>query len=157
MTKPKAPTRAEIEALRAEGLGWEDVSERLGYKSRDSARKRYARLTGKSATKENAQSQAAYAYLRKRNPCEVTWQELHKATGIPRQRALAILGYTRSQWRTANRDDEPPPAPVWRDMGKGAQAEYARAVERVERYVAAGDARSAAINQVAQEVGVRVR
>jgi len=157
MRSNKAPTRAELEALRAEGLGWEAISERLGYGSRDSARKRYARLTGKSATKDNEQSQAAYEYLRKRNPCEVTWHELHKATGIPRNRALAILGYTRSQWRTANRDDEPPPAPVWRDMGKGAQSQYARALERVERMVAAGDDRSAAINQVQQEMGVRVR
>jgi hypothetical protein len=156
MTKPKAPTLAEIEALRAEGLGWEAISERLGYGSRDSARKRYARLTGKSVTKENEQSQAAYAYLRKRNPCEVTWRELHDATGISRNRALAILGYTRSQWRTANRDNEPPPAPLWRDMGKGAQTQYARALERVERMVAAGDDRSAAINQVQQEMGVRV-
>lgn len=49
------------------------------------------------------------------------------------------------------------PPPVWRDFGKGAQAAYARALDRVDLYVATGDARSAAINQVWQEMGVRVR
>jgi len=156
MRSNKAPTRAELEALRAEGLGWEAISERLGYGSRDSARKRYARLTGKSATKDNEQSQAAYAYLRERNPLEVGWKELAGATGLTRTRALAILGYVRSQYRTANPDGDAPP-PAWRDMGKGAQAEYDRAAARVERMVAAGDDRSAAINQVLMEMGVRIR
>ena len=49
------------------------------------------------------------------------------------------------------------PPPVWRDLGIGEQAAYDRALDRVERYVATGDARSAAINQVYMEMGVRVR
>jgi AraC-like DNA-binding protein len=55
------------------------------------------------------------------------------------------------------KEEAPPPSPLWRDMGKGAQAEYDRAAARVERMVAAGDDRSAAINQVLMEMGVRVR
>jgi hypothetical protein len=153
----KAPTLEQIDELLRQKLSWPEISARLGYQYHDAARKRYAYLNQVQQTEGGQQAKAAYAYLRERNPCEVTWHELHKATGIPRNRALAILGYTRSQWRTANRDDEPPPAPVWRDMGKGAQVEYDRAAARVERMVAAGDDRSAAINQVAQEMGVKVR
>jgi hypothetical protein len=151
------PTREAIEALRAKGMKWTDVSAALGYKSRDAARMRYRHLVQGNALPEKEQAAACYAYLKSRNPCLVTWHELSRETGISRQRALAILGYTRSQWRTANQPDQPPPPPPWRDNGLGESIAYQRALERVERYVAAGDERSAAINQAYMETGVKVR
>jgi hypothetical protein len=57
--------------------------------------------------------------------------------------------------RPSEQPDAPPPA--WRDNGLGESIAYQRARERVERYVAAGDDRSAAINQTYMETGVRVR
>jgi hypothetical protein len=154
--KNTAPTLAELEALRAEGLGWETIAAKLGYNSRDSARKRYQRLACINRDREEEASRASYAYLRDKDPRQVRWQELNAATGISRPRALAILGTLRRQYRLAEAETAPPP-PVWRDNGLGESIAYQRALERVERYVAAGDDRSAAINQVAQETGVRVK
>jgi hypothetical protein len=152
----KAPTLEQIDELLRQKLSWPEISARLGYQHHDAARKRYAYLNQVQQTEGGQQAKAAYAYLRERNPLEVGWKELAGATGLTRTRALAILGYVRSQYRTANPDGDAPP-PAWRDMGKGAQAEYDRAAARVERMVAAGDDRSAAINQVLMEMGVRVR
>lgn len=155
---PKEPPSIDrIQALRATGLNWAEVSAALGYKSKDAARCRYNDLLAGKALPEKEQAAACYAYLKGRNPCLVSWQELNQATGISRQRALAILGYTRGQWRTATREDTPPPPPLWRDMGVQASAVYQRAADRVERLVAAGDDRSAAVNQVYMETGVKVR
>lgn len=152
----KAPTLEQIDELLQQKLSWTEISARLGYQYHDAARKRYAYLNHVQQTEGGKQAKAAYAYLRERNPLEVSWKELAGATGLTRTRALAILGYVRSQYRTANAHGDAPP-PAWRDMGKGAQAEYDRALERVERMVAAGDDRSAAINQVLMEMGVKVR
>jgi hypothetical protein len=154
--KNTAPTLAELEALRAQGLGWETIAAKLGYNSRDSARKRYQRLACINRDREEEASRASYAYLRDKDPRQVRWQELNAATGISRPRALAILGALRREYRLAEAETAPPP-PVWRDNGLGESIAYQRALERVERYVAAGDDRSAAINQVAQETGIRVR
>ena len=153
--KNTAPTLAELEALRAQGLGWETIAAKLGYNSRDSARKRYQRLACANRDREEEASRASYAYLRDKDPRQVRWQELNAATGISRPRALAILGMLRREYRLAEAESAPPP-PVWRDNGLGESIAYQRARERVERYVAAGDDRSAAINQVWQETGVRV-
>jgi hypothetical protein len=152
----KAPTLEQIDELLRQKLSWPEISARLGYQYHDAARKRYAYLNQVQQTEGGQQAKAAYEYLRERNPLEVSWKELAGATGLARTRALAILGYVRSQYRTANPDGDAPP-PAWRDMGKGAQAEYDRAAVRIERMVAAGNDRSAAINQVAQEMGVKVR
>jgi hypothetical protein len=150
-----APTREQIEALRDQGLGWETISERLGYASRDGARKRYQQVT-RTRPEEHEAAQAAYAYLRDKDPRKVQWREVNQATGLSRPRALAILGTLRRQYRLAEAETAPPP-PIWRDNGLGESIAYQRALERVERYVAAGDDRSAAINQVAQETGVKVK
>jgi hypothetical protein len=154
--KNAAPTLAELEALRAQGLGWETIAAKLGYNSRDSARKRYQRLACINRDREEEASRASYAYLRDKDPRQVRWQELNAATGISRPRALAILGTLRREYRLAEAETAPPP-PVWRDNGLGESIAYQRARERVERYVAAGDDRSAAINQAYMETGVRVK
>jgi hypothetical protein len=154
--KNTAPTLAELEALRAQGLGWEAIAAKLGYNSRDSARKRYQRLACINRDREEEASRASYAYLRDKDPRQVRWQELNAATGISRPRALAILGTLRREYRLAE-DEASPPPPIWRDNGLGESIAYQRALERVERYVAAGDDRSAAINQAYMETGVKVR
>jgi hypothetical protein len=154
--KNTAPTLAELEALRAQGLGWETIAAKLGYNSRDSARKRYQRLACINRDREEEASRASYAYLRDKDPRQVRWQDLNAATGISRPRALAILGTLRREYRLAEAESAPPP-PIWRDNGLGESIAYQRARERVERYVAAGDDRSAAINQTYMETGVRVR
>jgi len=150
-----APTREQIEALRSQGLGWETIAEKLGYGSKDSARKRYQRLACANRDREAEASRAAYEYLRDKDPRQVRWQEVNAATGISRPRALAILGDLRRQYRLAEAEASPPP-PIWRDNGIGESIAYQRARERVERYVAAGDDRSAAINQTYMETGVKV-
>ena len=93
-----------------------------------------------------------------------SWIKVAKQFGYARKDNARLRYYTLLKRagkadQTVHAPVEAPaaPVPLWRDMGKGAQAEYARALERVERMVAAGDDRSAAINQVAQETGVRVR
>jgi hypothetical protein len=152
------PTLEQLEALKDKGMSWAEVSYALGYKSRNGAQQRYHTLTGSDISHARKASRDSYHYLKTRDPHKVTWRELHDKFGVTREHAMAILTHTRVQWRMAdlrNKDTQPPPPP-WRDNGLGESIAYQRALERVERYVAAGDDRSAAINQVAQETGIRV-
>ena len=94
-----------------------------------------------------------------------SWAEVSKQFGYAKRDSARLRYYS-----LVSRSSEPiqikdkliaemgeAPPPVWRGLGIGEQDAYARALERVERYVATGDARSAAINQAYQETGVWVR
>ena len=154
MRRNPEATLERIEAMREAGLTWADIARELGYASRNAPRDFYRRKKNPEAKGDMS---AAYKWMASKDPYKVTPRDLAEAAGVSRTQASSALHVLRSQFRQARRDEQPAAPPVWRDMGKGETQAYARALERVERYVAAGDARSAAINQVAQEVGVRVR
>jgi hypothetical protein len=97
----------------------------------------------------------------------MTWAEVSKHLGYKsadgafrRFKDLQSRSSVEVELRDARDEfiaDMPAPLPSWRDNGIGESIAYQRAAERVEKYVAAGDCRTAAINQVLQEYGVRVR